>query len=83
MRGFTTSIVHSDRRDAIEHGSLHKPVHATVACGYEDVQGLADVFQGKSAGYSYGRQVNPTRSVGHWFIEGFGAAPSVWRAVAE
>ena len=62
MRGFTTSIVHSDRRDAIEHGSLHKPIHATVAYGYEDVQGLADVFQGKQAGYSYGRQVNPTVS---------------------
>ena len=62
MRGFTTSIVHSDRRDAVEHGSLHKPVHATVAYGYEDVQGLADVFQGKRSGYSYGRQVNPTVS---------------------
>ena len=62
VRGFTTSIVHSDRLDAIEHGSLHKPVHATVAYGYEDVQDLADVFQGKGAGYSYGRQVNPTVS---------------------
>ena len=60
MRGFTTSIVHSDRLDPIEHGSLHKPIHATVAYGYEDVQDLADVFQGASSGYSYGRQVNPT-----------------------
>ncbi len=60
MRGFTTAIVHSDRLDPIEHGSLQKPVHATVAYGYQDVQGLADVFQGKSSGYSYGRQVNPT-----------------------
>lgn len=62
MRGFTTSIVHSDRLDPIEHGSLQKPIHATVAYGYEDVQALADVFQGRSAGYSYGRQVNPTVS---------------------
>lgn len=62
MRGFTTSIVHSDRLDPIEHGSLQKPIHATVAYGYEDVQGLADVFQGRSTGYSYGRQVNPTVS---------------------
>ena len=62
MRGFTTSIVHSDRLDPIEHGSLQKPIHATVAYGYEDVQGLADVFQGRSSGYSYGRQVNPTVS---------------------
>ena len=62
MRGFTTSIVHSDRLGAVEHGSLHKPIHATVAYGYDDVQDLADVFQGKSSGYSYGRQVNPTIS---------------------
>ena len=60
MPGFTTSIVHSDRRGGIEHGSLHKPIHATVAYGYEDVQDLADVFQGRSSAYSYGRQVNPT-----------------------
>lgn len=57
--GFTTRIVHSDRRDPIEHGSLHKPVHATVAYGYEDAHDLAAVFQGRP-GYSYGRQINPT-----------------------
>ena len=62
MRGFTTSVVHSDRSSPIEHGSLQKPIHATVAYGYDDVQDLADVFQGKSSGYSYGRQVNPTVS---------------------
>ena len=60
MRGFTTSIVHSDRLAPVEHGSLHKPVHATVAYGYEDARDLAAVFQGQQAGYSYGRQVNPT-----------------------
>ena len=60
--GFTTSIVHSDRLDPIEHGSLHKPVHATVAYGYEDARDLAGVFQGTQTGYSYGRQVNPTVS---------------------
>ena len=60
MPGFTTTIVHSDRRGGIEHGSLQKPVHATVAYGYEDVRDLADVFQGRSSAYSYGRQVNPT-----------------------
>ena len=60
MRGFTTSIVHSDRQDGIEHGALHKPVHSSVAYGYEHPQGLVDVFQGKSAGYAYSRQVNPT-----------------------
>lgn len=60
MKGFTTRIVHSDRQDAIEHGSLHKPVHATVAYGYEDARDLAAVFQGTQPGYTYGRQVNPT-----------------------
>lgn len=60
MVGFTTQIVHSDRSSPVEHGSIHKPIHATVAYGYDDVQDLADVFQGNSSGYSYGRQVNPT-----------------------
>ena len=62
MVGFTTRIVHSDRASPVEHGSIHKPIHATVAYGYDDVQDLADVFQGNSSGYSYGRQVNPTVS---------------------
>ena len=58
--GFTTRILHSDRRDGIEHGSLHKPVHASVAYGYDDARDLAAVFQGRQSGYSYGRQSNPT-----------------------
>lgn len=60
MKGFTTKIVHSDRLDVVEHGSLHKPIHATVAYGYDDARELAAVFQGKQAGFTYGRQVNPT-----------------------
>ena len=60
MVGFTTRILHSDREDAIEHGSLHKPVHGSVAYGYENAEDLAGVFQGTHKGYSYGRQVNPT-----------------------
>ena len=60
MKGFTTRIVHSDRRKPIEHGSLHKPVHATVAYGYEDARDLAATFQGEKPGFTYGRQVNPT-----------------------
>lgn len=57
---FTTRVVHSDRMDTIEHGSLHKPIHATVAYGYDDARDLAAVFQGQQPGYTYGRQVNPT-----------------------
>ena len=60
MKGFTSRIVHSDRQSVIEHGSLQKPVHATVAYGYDDARDLAAVFQGSKAGYTYGRQVNPT-----------------------
>ena len=58
--GFTTSIVHSDRWDPIEHGSMHKPVHPTVAYGYEHTSDLVGVFQGTHSGYAYSRQVNPT-----------------------
>lgn len=60
MKGFTTKVVHNDRQDTIEHGSLHKPIHANVAYGYDDARELAAVFQGTKSGYSYGRQVNPT-----------------------
>ena len=59
-RGFTTSILHSDRDAAIEHGALHKPLHVSVAYGYRDARDLAAVFQGRQAGYAYGRQGNPT-----------------------
>jgi O-acetylhomoserine (thiol)-lyase len=59
-RGFTTAILHSDRDDAIEHGALHKPLHLSVAYGYKDSRELAAVFQGRSKGYAYGRQGNPT-----------------------
>jgi O-acetylhomoserine (thiol)-lyase len=60
VKGFTSRIVHGDRLDTVEHGSLHKPVHATVAYGYADARELAAVFQGTRPGYTYGRQVNPT-----------------------
>ena len=60
MTGFTTSILHADRESVIEHGSLHKPLHLSVAYGYRDARELANVFQGKTQGYAYGRQGNPT-----------------------
>jgi O-acetylhomoserine (thiol)-lyase len=59
-RGFTTSILHSDRDASIEHGSLHKPLHLSVAFGYDDARELAAVFQGRAQGFAYGRQGNPT-----------------------
>ena len=60
MKGFTTRNVHSDRQSAIEHGSVHKPVHTSVAYGYEDTRELAAVFQGVKPGHTYSRQINPT-----------------------
>src|SRR5438045_8991357 len=59
-RGFTTAILHSDRDAPVEHGSLHKPLHVSVAYGYRDARELAAVFQGRAQGYAYGRQGNPT-----------------------
>src|SRR5689334_11687381 len=59
-RGFTTAILHSDRDGAIQHGALHKPLHVSVAYGYKDAADLVAAFQGRQAGYAYGRQGNPT-----------------------
>ena len=60
--GFTTTILHNDRKKSIEHNSLHKPIHTSVAFGYTDARQLASVFQGKEPGFRYGRQGNPTVS---------------------
>lgn len=56
----TTQLLHQDRQSKIEHGSVRKPVHNVVLYGYETAEELAEVFQGKQKGYSYGRQNNPT-----------------------
>src|SRR5471030_1356369 len=61
-KGFTTTILHSDRLDKPEHGALHKPIHTSVTYGYDDVQDLVDIFQNKKKGYAYSRQGNPTVS---------------------
>jgi O-acetylhomoserine (thiol)-lyase len=60
--GFTTTILHNDRRKTVEQGSLHKPIHTSVTFGYNDARQLASVFQGKEPGFRYGRQGNPTVS---------------------
>ena len=61
-KGFTTTILHSDRFGKPEHGALHKPIHTSVTYGYDDVQDLVDIFQNKKKGYAYSRQGNPTVS---------------------
>lgn len=60
QKGFTTTILHSDRLLKPEFGALHQPVHNAVTWGYDDVQGLVNVFQNKAKGYAYSRQGNPT-----------------------
>jgi O-acetylhomoserine (thiol)-lyase len=57
--GFTTTILHSDRRDSAEHGAVHKPIHTSSQFAYGDARELAAVFQGKP-GYTYARQGTPT-----------------------
>jgi len=57
--GFTTTILHADRRQAVEHGAIHKPMHASSQYAYDDARELAAIFQGKS-GFTYARQGTPT-----------------------
>lgn len=61
-KGFTTTLLHSDRLKKPEHGALHKPIHTSVTYGYDDVQDLVDIFQNKKSGFAYSRQGNPTVS---------------------
>jgi O-acetylhomoserine (thiol)-lyase len=59
-RGFTTAILHADRAGVVEHGALHKPLHISVAYGYQRAEDLVAVFQNRESGFVYGRQGNPT-----------------------
>jgi O-acetylhomoserine (thiol)-lyase len=59
-RGLTTALLHSDRLGNPEHGSLHKPIHTSIAYGYDKAEDLAAVFQNRQKGYAYARQANPT-----------------------
>jgi O-acetylhomoserine (thiol)-lyase len=59
-RGFTTTILHSDRTKPIEHGATHKPIHSSAAFGFADAHDLVKVFQGEQPGFVYGRQGTPT-----------------------
>lgn len=58
-QGFTTKIVHSDRLLNLEYGAVHAPIHNSVPYGFDDVQDLIDIFQGKP-GHAYARQSTPT-----------------------
>lgn len=60
IKGFTTTILHSDRLLKPEFGALHQPVHNAVTWGYDKTEDLVNVFQNKAKGYAYSRQGNPT-----------------------
>lgn len=57
--GFTTRLVHADRRAGTEYGAVHQPLHPSSEYSFADSRELAAVFQGK-AGFSYARQGTPT-----------------------
>jgi len=59
--GFTTNIVHSDRRFGVDHGGVHMPIHPSVQYGFDKVEDLIGVFQGTvKGGFNYARQGTPT-----------------------
>src|SRR5690606_17282693 len=57
--GFSTQIVHSDRRSQATQRAVHQAIHPATACGYAEAREPAAVFQGK-AGCPYARQRPPT-----------------------
>jgi O-acetylhomoserine (thiol)-lyase len=60
-QGFTTSIVHGDRKTGTEHGGVHQPIHTSVQYGFDRVEDLIGVFQGtRKGGFNYARQGTPT-----------------------
>ena len=59
--GRTTRILHGDRGRGVEHGGIHEPIHSSVQYGFERVEDLIGVFQGRhQGGFSYARQGTPT-----------------------
>lgn len=57
--GFTTHILHSDRRLGTESGAVHKPIHPSAQYACERAEDLVAIFQGRP-GFSYARQGTPT-----------------------
>lgn len=59
-KGFTTTTLHSERWGKPEHGALRKPIHTSIAFGYDRAEDLAAVFQNRQKGFAYSRQGSPT-----------------------
>ncbi|BCE00981.1 cystathionine gamma-synthase family protein [Marinicellulosiphila megalodicopiae] len=64
-KGFTSKIVHfqfkqDNQNNHASYGSIHTPIYNSVPYGYQKVEDIIDVFQGKSKGHAYARQSTPT-----------------------
>lgn len=57
--GLSTELVHSERRQNIENGAVHKAIYTSSQYAYKDANDLVAVFQGRP-GFSYARQGTPT-----------------------
>ncbi|HXE18411.1 MAG TPA: PLP-dependent transferase, partial [Castellaniella sp.] len=58
--GFTTQIVHQDHLAHREYGAIFQPIHPSTEFAYATAEDLAAVFQGRQAGFTYGRTGTPT-----------------------
>ena len=47
--GFTSEILHSDRRGDVEHGSIHKPIHTAVTYTYDSARDIVSRARANSA----------------------------------
>lgn len=63
-QGFTTRTVHAARDAKAEHGAVHAPIHTSVQYGFDKVEDLIGVFQGRiKGGFNYARQGTPTTAL--------------------
>lgn len=60
FEGFTTRMVHHDRRHLNTAEGVHTPTCNSVLFGYTNALDLCDVFQGKTSQHTYARQSTPT-----------------------
>ncbi|WP_028357020.1 cystathionine gamma-synthase family protein [Brackiella oedipodis] len=60
--GLTTTIVHHEQQQAIEHNAVHKPIHVSCQYAFANANELVTAFQG-TGGFTYSRQGTPTTSV--------------------
>ncbi|NRB80144.1 MAG: cystathionine gamma-synthase family protein [Saccharospirillaceae bacterium] len=64
-KGFTSKLVHfqyqqDNQANNQSFGSIHTPIYNSVPYGYQSVEDIMDVFQGKTKGHAYARQSTPT-----------------------